>query len=57
MDLTGHSRVAAVLPQLWDKSGENMRDGQRKDAEIKMVIDFPDDDKKAREQGTIPSGE
>jgi len=57
MDPPGDSLVGAVLPQPQDntKSGENMRKGQRKDAEIKMIVDFhgngilPDDDKKARE--------
>jgi len=57
MNPPGDSLVAAVSPQLQDntKSGENTRDGQRKDAEIKMIVDFhengilPDDGKKARE--------
>jgi len=42
IDPPGDSLVAAVSPQLqhYAKSGENMRDGQRKDVAIKMIIDF-----------------
>ena len=49
--------MAAVVsePQDGAKSGEGIKDRQREDAEIKLIIDFqennflPDDDKKARE--------
>ena len=49
--------IAAVVsePQDGAKSGEGIKDRQREDAEIKMIIDFqennilPDDDRKARE--------
>ena len=49
--------IAAVVsePQDSAKSREGVKDRQRKDAEIKMIIDFqennilPDDDRKARE--------
>ena len=49
--------IAAVVsePQDSAKSGEGIKDRQREDAEIKMIIDFqennilPDDDRKARE--------
>ena len=57
MDSPRDSLVAAVSPRLQDnvKGGDMMKEGQRKDAEIKVIIDFhendvlPDDDKKARE--------
>ena len=51
------SLIVAVVsePQNSAKSGEGIKDRQREDAEIKMIIDFqennilPDDDRKARE--------
>ena len=55
VDPPGGSLVAAVTPQLQIKSGENLKDRQRKDAEIRVIVDFhendilPGDDKKARE--------
>ena len=57
VDPPGGSLVAAVTPQLQDDimSGENLKERQRKDAEIRMIVDFhendilPGDDKKARE--------
>ena len=52
VDTSRDSLVAAVTPQLQDgaTSGENIKDRQREDMKIKMVIDFqengilPDDD-------------
>lgn len=57
MDVPRDSLVAAVMPQSQDgaKGGESMRDRQREDAKLKMIIDFqengilPDDDRKAKE--------
>ena len=58
IETSGGSLVAAAVPQLQDdtESGEdNIKYRQRKDEEIKVIIDFlencvlPDDDKKARE--------
>ena len=58
IETSGGSLVAAAVPQLQDdtESGEdNIKYRQRKDEEIKVIVDFlencvlPDDDKKARE--------
>ena len=58
IEMSGGSLVAAAVSRLQDdtESGkDNIKHRQRKDEEIKMIVDFlencvlPDDDKKARE--------